>query len=76
MLDYDGSSVLDTINVPTLIIGGKNDSMTPQKLQREMHRAVKNSQFLMVPYGTHCAQLDMPDFVNHRIDKFLREIDQ
>lgn len=72
MLAYDGGSVLEKINVPTLIVGGKQDSVTPQEHQEEMHRAILGSEFMMVPYGSHCTQLDMPDLVNLRIEKFLQ----
>jgi pimeloyl-ACP methyl ester carboxylesterase len=74
MMDYDARPVFDRIDVPTLIIGGKKDSVTPQKYQEEMNLKIKKSQFLMVPYGSHCTQLDMPDFVNLRIEKFLQTI--
>lgn len=74
MMDYDGRPVLERIAVPTLIIGGKKDSVTPQKHQEEFHKKIKSSQFLMVPYGSHCTQLDMPDFVNLAIEKFLIDV--
>lgn len=76
MIDYDGTDILETINVPTLIIGGKQDSVTPQKHQQEMHRKIPKSEFMMVPYGSHCTQLDMPDLVNLRIEKFLSRIEK
>lgn len=75
MLDYDGTPVLDKVKVPALVIGGRRDALTPQKTQREIHKRLKDSQFLMVPYGTHCTQLDMPDLVNLRITRFLQELD-
>jgi pimeloyl-ACP methyl ester carboxylesterase len=74
MMEYDGRSVFDRVEIPVLIIGGKKDSVTPQRYQEEMHQKIKRSQFLLVPYGSHCTQLDMPDFVNLRIEKFLESI--
>lgn len=71
MMDYDARPVFERVECPVLIIGGKKDSVTPQRYQEEMHMKIQRSQFLMVPYGSHCTQLDMPDFVNLRIDKFL-----
>ncbi len=71
MLQYDGKPVLERIAVPTIIIGGKQDSVTPQAHQEEMHNLVRGSEFFMVPYGSHCTQLDMPDLVNLKIDRFL-----
>jgi pimeloyl-ACP methyl ester carboxylesterase len=73
MMTYDASGVLDRIDVPTLIISGTKDGVTPQSHQRRMHEKIKGSQFLSVPYGSHCTQLDLPDFVNLRIDKFYSE---
>lgn len=74
MMEYDARPVFDRVDIPTLIIGGKKDSVTPQKYQEEMSVKIKKSQFMMVPYGSHCTQLDMPDFVNLRIEKFLESI--
>ena len=71
MMNYDGSAVLDRIRIPTLIIGGKQDSVTPEDHQKKMFERVKGSELFMVPYGSHCTQLDMPDFVNLAIEKFL-----
>lgn len=71
MMNYNGTSVLERITVPTLIIGGKKDAVTPQSHQEDMHIRIKGSQFLMIPYGSHCTQLDFPDFVNLKIDNFL-----
>lgn len=71
MMHYDGKPVLERIEVPTIIIGGKQDSVTPMKHQEEIHRLIHNSDFFMVPYGSHCTQLDMPELVNLKIDQFL-----
>jgi pimeloyl-ACP methyl ester carboxylesterase len=75
MMKYDGRPVYDRIEVPTLIVGGKKDAVTPQRYQQEMHLRIKKSEFMMVPFGSHCTQLDMPDLVNLRIEKFLKGLD-
>jgi len=73
MLNYNGKPVLERIEVPTLIIGGKQDTVTPPKHQEELHELVRGSEITMVPYGSHCTQLDMPELVNLRAEKFLEE---
>lgn len=75
MMAYDATPVLDRINIPTLIIAGEKDNVTPKHFQDLLHKKIKGSQFLMVPLGSHCTQLDLPDLVNLRIEKFLKEID-
>lgn len=73
MMNYDGRPVLNRIEVPTLIIAGKQDSVTPLRYQEEMHQKIRGSDYLIVPYGSHCTQLDMPDLVNLKIEHFLNE---
>jgi pimeloyl-ACP methyl ester carboxylesterase len=73
MLSYDGSNVLPTFQIPVLVIAGQKDFVTPVEIQEGIHNAVVGSEFLVVPYGSHCTQLDMPDLVNLKIQQFLLE---
>lgn len=71
MLNYNGTELLDKIQCPTLIIAGNQDEVTPLRFQEEMHSHIKHSELCVVPYGSHCTQLDFPEFVNLKIEKFL-----
>lgn len=73
MTDYNGEPDLKKIEVPTLIIAGEKDSITPESYQHTLKRRIKNSEFVSVPYGSHCTQLDMPEYVNLICEKFLRK---
>lgn len=73
MVEYDGHPVLPSIKVPSLIIAGDKDNVTPVKHQEEMHQLIPNSEWALMPYGTHCTQLDLPEYVNLRIEKFLND---
>ena len=72
MMNYDATPVLERIHVPTLIISGTKDGVTPFSYQEKMHHLIRGSELMKVPYGSHCTQLDLPDFVNLRIEKFLK----
>lgn len=74
MMNYDATDVLTKIDVPTLIISGERDMVTPQKFQTEMHNLISGSELMVVPYGSHCTQLDFPDFVNLKLEKFISQI--
>ena len=74
MMKYDGSPVLDRIKAPVLIVSGNRDGVTPTHHQEAMHKRIKGSQLAKVPYGSHCTQLDLPDYVNLRIERFLEEL--
>lgn len=70
VLQFDGTSILSKITCPTLIIAGEKDNITPTTFQREMHAAINHSELLMVPYGSHCSQLDFPEFINLKLQTF------
>ncbi len=74
LLKFDATNVLPTIDCPTLVIAGDRDLLTPVSFQRELHHQIKNSEFLVVPYGSHCTQLDFPDFVNLKMAEYLKRI--
>ncbi len=74
MTEYNGDDVLKAIDKPCLVVGGAKDLVTPIKLQRAMHKSIKGSQFVKIPYGTHCSQLDLPDLVNLKIEKFIKSL--
>ena len=71
MMGFDGRSIVSHINVPTLIMAGDKDFVTPYKFQEEMHQAIKGSKLVKIPYGSHCCQLDFPDYVNLKLEKHL-----
>lgn len=71
LLQFDGVHVLPEIESPALIIAGDRDMLTPTSYQREMHDMIRGSEFLLIPYGSHCSQLDFPEYVNLRLDAFL-----
>ncbi|NUN04332.1 MAG: alpha/beta hydrolase [Bdellovibrio sp.] len=73
LMEYDGEPVLATIEVPALIISGEKDMVTPLRFQYHFKEAIKHSEFVLVPYGSHCTQLDFPDYTNLKIEKFLEE---
>ena len=71
LMNYDGESVLEKIEVPAMIISGEKDFVTPLRFQYHFKEKIKHSEFVLVPYGSHCTQLDFPDYVNLKIDRFL-----
>jgi pimeloyl-ACP methyl ester carboxylesterase len=74
LMSYDGEPVLEKIEVPALIISGEKDMVTPIRFQHHFKEMIKHSEFVLVPYGSHCTQLDFPDYTNLKIEKFLAEV--
>lgn len=73
LMKFDGDSILREINCPSLIISGESDKVTPLSFQQDMRDSISQSEWLLVPYGSHCTQLDFPDYVNLRLEKFFLE---
>jgi pimeloyl-ACP methyl ester carboxylesterase len=73
MLNYEGDDVLPRISAPTMVMTGLKDSVTPAKIQQRMAKLLPDSTWVKVPYGSHCTQLDYPEFVNLKIEKYLAQ---
>ena len=63
---------LETIKIPSLIIGGDKDKIIPHRLQKVFHRYLEHSQLYSVKDGGHVPQWDFPKEVNERILVFIR----
>lgn len=74
LMNFNGDEVLESIDTPTLIVSGEKDGVTPKSFQADLHEKIKGSQFFNIPYGSHCCQLDFPDYFNLRYEKFLSEL--
>lgn len=70
----DATAWLHTINKPTLIIAGEDDKVTPIEQQELMHQLISGSRLEKIRHGSHCPQMDLPDLVNMKIEKFLAEV--
>lgn len=73
LMAFDGSEILPTIEQPTLVVAGEKDNITPKSFQAEFKEKIPHAQYVEVPYGSHCTQLDFPDYLNLKVDEFLRK---
>ena len=71
-VEHSAWDVLPTIAVPTLIIAGDQDQLTPVATAERMHRAITGSELVVIAGHTHLAQVEKPDDVHAAIDDFLR----
>ncbi|HET7153004.1 MAG TPA: alpha/beta hydrolase [Candidatus Kapabacteria bacterium] len=70
----DSTGLLATINVPTLIIVGENDTLTPPAASVAMHKAIKNSELCIIPNAGHLPPMECPGLFNECITTFLDKI--
>jgi len=57
--------------LPTLIICGEEDKMTPVAYSRELAEMIPQSELSLIPHCGHMAMLEKPAIVTERIQTFL-----
>jgi 3-oxoadipate enol-lactonase len=67
----DSTPQLATIHVPTLIIVGDEDTVTPRSAAEEMHRAIAGSELVAIPEAGHLTNLERPDAFDAAVTRFL-----
>jgi pimeloyl-ACP methyl ester carboxylesterase len=65
--------ILGGIDVPTLVILGERDWVTPRSNAEPLARQIPNVELFVVRNGTHFVLLEFPELINLRVEKFLRE---
>lgn len=62
---------LHEINIPVLIMVGKEDKITPIAAAQEMHEKIRGSVLKIIPHAGHLPNLENPVAFNNRLVKFL-----
>ena len=68
------SKALKKFDLPTLLLVGEKDQITPPLNMKKIAGKIKKSKFYLVPKAGHMAPLENANFVNKKIEKFLRDI--
>lgn len=69
--EHSAAHVMPRVKVPTLVITGSHDFMTPVALAEKMHAAIAESELYVVPRATHYIVAEFPDLLNARIRDFF-----
>jgi len=70
-LEHDAFDVLPTIDVPTLLIAGDRDELTPVATAERMRAAIPRGELVVFPGHSHLVQVEDPVGVHAAIDRFL-----
>ncbi len=63
---------LGQIKVPTLLIWGKNDNVTPPFVGEEFNKLIPNSELAFIDKCGHAPMMEVPNEFNHILEKFLK----
>ncbi len=64
---------LGTMDVPTLIVWGREEKSIPLHTGEEMHRLLKGSRLEILDQAGHCAHDDQAELFNQLVLDFLSE---
>jgi pimeloyl-ACP methyl ester carboxylesterase len=70
----DTTAALSKINVPTLLLVGEHDAVTPPASAKSMHEEIRNSKLHLINGSAHMSNLENPAQFNEYLISFLDNI--
>ena len=67
----DSSSTLSTIAVPTLVIVGEHDVLTPPDESRLIAEGIPNARLVIIDQAGHMSNLENPEAFNDALLAFV-----
>jgi pimeloyl-ACP methyl ester carboxylesterase len=67
---------LNQIKLPTLLIWGNNDTITPPFVAREFNKLIPNSELYFIDNCGHAPMMEVPDEFNMILHKFLKKLNE
>jgi pimeloyl-ACP methyl ester carboxylesterase len=68
---FDIRERLGNISLPTLIVCGEEDLLTPVKYSKYLHRSISASSLVIIPAAGHMVMAEQPELLNTAIEAFL-----
>jgi pimeloyl-ACP methyl ester carboxylesterase len=67
----DSTAMLASIDVPTVVVGGAEDGITPPSVLRAMSAQIPSSRVEIIEQAGHVSPLERPAAFNHVVSEFL-----
>jgi pimeloyl-ACP methyl ester carboxylesterase len=71
---FDRMNYISRIDLPTLIVCGEDDALTPVKYSQYMKDRIRNARIVIIPHAGHSVMLEKPDELNNALRSFLPEL--
>jgi len=68
---FDVMKEVEKIDLPTLILCGEDDELTPIKYSQFLHNRIKGSKLEVLPNAGHMVMMEAPQVFNEKIAKFV-----
>ncbi|ABG03114.1 alpha/beta hydrolase fold [Rubrobacter xylanophilus DSM 9941] len=70
----DSTPLLESIRVPTLVIGGEEDAISTPETMGEMAKKIPHSRHVVLPRAGHLSNLENPEGFNAALGELLRSL--
>jgi hypothetical protein len=60
--------------MPTMILSGEFDFLTPRPLQETLRTHIPNSEFVIVPRAYHAFTLEKPELTAYLLNRFAEDV--
>ncbi|MBC8109353.1 MAG: alpha/beta hydrolase [Anaerolineae bacterium] len=70
----DQTAFLPSIAMPTLLVVGEDDAITPKSAAEAMNKAIPRSQLVVIPNAGHVSPMENPQAVDRAIRQFVASI--
>jgi len=67
----DSTDLLPTLDVPSLVLCGDEDGISPPEEMRSIEAALPDATFALIPAAGHLAPMENPEAVNRALRAFL-----
>jgi 3-oxoadipate enol-lactonase len=70
----DSTPLLGEIGVPTLVVGGEEDSISSPEVMGAMAAKIPGASHVTIPRAGHLSNLEAPEMFNTALNEFLKSI--
>ncbi len=70
----DTTEYLDKINIPSLVICGEHDALTPPPVMQSMAEKINGAEFVIIKNSGHMSPIENPLEVNKAINELLEKL--
>jgi pimeloyl-ACP methyl ester carboxylesterase len=70
---FDVMERLSEIEMPTLVIAGQDDQMTPPKFQQFLAERLPRARLVLLPDAGHYVQVEQPEAFNRELEQLIDE---
>lgn len=72
--EFDVMDKVNTISLPTCIIVGEQDKLTPVKYSKYLNEVIEGSRLSVIPHAGHLVSMEQPEAFNKSLRDFLETL--